>query len=64
MNSRFDEANVYNKFPECLIVLDVSECPVQRPKDPQIQKLLWSGKKKMHTLKYECKLLYFNNKNK
>ena len=48
--------NVYAEYPNCLLVLDVSECPVQRPSDPEMQRLLFSGKKKKHTVKYECKI--------
>lgn len=37
----------------CLLALDGTECPVQRPRDYQKQRALYSGKECCHTLKYE-----------
>ena len=38
-------------FPEVVAIVDATEQPIQRPKDPDIQKAHYSGKKKRHTLK-------------
>jgi len=34
-------------------VLDSTECPVERPYDPLIQRIFYSGKSKQHSMKYE-----------
>lgn len=54
--------NVTNEFCSCLCVLDATECPVTRSLDKELDKLLYSGKKKIRTLKYESKnnICYFN----
>lgn len=44
-------AEASETFPDLLTVLDVMETPVERPRDPARQKLLFSGKKKAHTRK-------------
>ena len=36
---------------DVLLVIDVTESPIQRPKNKKLQKLCYSGKKKVHTLK-------------
>ncbi len=35
------------------MALDTTECPIQRPSDCIIQRLMYSGKSKKHSLKYE-----------
>jgi len=35
------------------VVLDATECPIQRPHHWYVQSLYYSGKKKRHTIKYE-----------
>jgi hypothetical protein len=40
-------------FENIQIIVDGTECPIQRPTDDDIQWLFYSGKKKKHTLKYE-----------
>lgn len=37
--------------PDLLAILDATEQPVQRPKDPERQRRFYSGKKKRHTIK-------------
>ena len=56
------------KFDESatLYFHDGTECPIQRPRDPTTQKEHYSGKKKCHTIKYnclsdtECKILFLS----
>jgi hypothetical protein len=35
------------------MILDVAECPIERPLDNETQRQYYSGKKKRHTIKYE-----------
>lgn len=35
------------------MALDATECPIQKPSDYDIQKIFYSGKAGMHTIKYE-----------
>jgi len=42
---------VLNECPELEFILDGTERPIRRPKDPQRQKANYSGKKKRHTRK-------------
>ena len=35
------------------MVVDTTECPIQRPLEPWIESSTYSGYKKRHTLKYE-----------
>lgn len=46
-----DVRQVLAKCPGLEFIIDGSERPVRRPKDPQRQKQLYSGKKKRHTVK-------------
>ena len=39
------------EFPEVAAMVDATEQPTQRPKDPEAQKNHYSGKKRRHTLK-------------
>ena len=39
------------EFPEVAAIVDATEQPTQRPKDPEAQKDHYSGKKRRHTLK-------------
>jgi hypothetical protein len=39
------------EFPEVAAIVDATEQPTQRPKDPETQKGYYSGKKRRHTLK-------------
>lgn len=62
--TRLHPSNFTNEFASCLTAIDATECPVNRPSDPDLQKLLYSGKKKIHTLKYEsmsffCDIVFF-----
>jgi len=70
-----DEA--LKKCPVLSFIIDGTEREIQRPKDPEKQKIFYSGKKKTHTVKnnlnlaipakinlYICLILYYiNNKN-
>ena len=40
-------------FRCCLLIVDGTECPVEKPLDDHIRSLLWSGKKGFPTLMYE-----------
>ena len=63
---RLKQRNFQRRFATCLVVVDGTECPVERPTDKILQKLVYSGKKKFHTLKYEGLNCYFEiifNKN-
>ena len=35
------------------VVVDVTECPVERPSDSDLQKYLYSGRYHQHSIKYE-----------
>ena len=35
------------------VIIDSTECPIQRPVDSEDQRMFYSGYKKVHTLKYE-----------
>jgi hypothetical protein len=39
------------EFPEVAAIVDATEQPTQRPKDPEVQQDHYSGKKRRHTLK-------------
>jgi hypothetical protein len=39
------------EFPQVVAIVDATEQPIQRPKDDEVQKAHYSGKKKDHTLK-------------
>ena len=40
---------------------DGTERPIQRPKDAQVQKTYYSGKKKQHTIKNNLVIPFLNN---
>jgi hypothetical protein len=46
-----DLAEALAAYPDLFAILDGTEQPVQRPKDPQRQRAFYSGKKKRHTIK-------------
>jgi transposase len=44
-------AEIMAEFPEVQAIVDATEQPIRRPKDKDVQKTYYSGKKKRHTLK-------------
>jgi hypothetical protein len=46
-----DLAAILALFPELRAIVDATEQRTRRPKDPQVQKAYYSGKKKAHTIK-------------
>lgn len=42
---------LYRLYPDLKAIVDGTEQPIQRPKDPEKQKTYYSGKKKRHTIK-------------
>lgn len=46
-----DLAEVLGDYPDVFAILDGTEQPIQRPRDPQQQRAFYSGKKKRHTVK-------------
>lgn len=40
------------------IILDATECPIERPSDYETQKMYYSGKSKTHCVKYEVGIHY------
>jgi len=46
-----DLAEALASYPDLFAILDGTEQPVQRPRDPQRQRAFYSGKKKRHTIK-------------
>lgn len=59
--SRFDD-HIPTKglFKHCTFIVDVTECRMARPNDKDIESLLWSGKAKMPSLKFEGIYLIWN----
>jgi len=59
-------ADIEFDAPDLLYFHDGTECPIQRPQDSATQKEYYSGKKKSHTIKYnclsnmECKILFLS----
>eukprot|EP01118_Nematostelium_gracile_P017052 TRINITY_DN7174_c0_g1_i2.p1 TRINITY_DN7174_c0_g1~~TRINITY_DN7174_c0_g1_i2.p1 ORF type:complete len:163 (-),score=20.18 TRINITY_DN7174_c0_g1_i2:166-654(-) len=51
-NRRFDQKFPSGIFAGCLSIIDGTKCKLNRPNE-EIQELFYSGKKKMHTMKYE-----------
>src|SRR5687768_2113448 len=40
-------------FSKCFLIVDCTDCKVERPSSKDVQKAFYSGKKKTHTIKYE-----------
>ncbi|KAL0486368.1 insertion sequence transposase [Acrasis kona] len=49
---RYQQAHPTGFFHKVYVVVDATECNIQRPFDVHIQEVYYSGKKKRHTLKY------------
>jgi hypothetical protein len=50
---RFDQPRSTGYLCNVLMVVDATECPIERPKEKEEQEFFYSGKKKKHTIKYE-----------
>lgn len=48
-----DNRSFQGKLGTINLVLDATVCPIERPEDNYIQKLMFSGKHKKHAIKYE-----------
>ena len=48
-----DQPEVQGIFDGLNLIVDGTECRIQRPSMDSVQRLFYSGKKKCHTIKYE-----------
>ena len=60
LDNRFNQLQPRGMFGQCLLVVDSTECPIQRARDDDAQRLFYSGKAKDHTIMYEvCACVHF-----
>ena len=47
----FSPSDFFEKFPKTRVIVDGTECPIQRPKQPIAQQASWSTYKNKNTMK-------------
>jgi hypothetical protein len=52
LEDRFEQPRLNGLFSTSLLIVDGTECPIERPIEDAIQNFFYSGKKKKHTIKY------------